>query len=645
MPVIIDPRPIDRPPSLGARIVALLGLQKPADPFERRAQRAIVSVQAATAFSFLVQTIVVAVTEDLTREAVRGRFVGVAATSLVLGVILLVSSAGRLRLSGRLSAGFTLLVLVAFGRWSGLRNSPGAFVFCMGVIGALFLVESPRLIKWWVAGFLAAFVYGMLVEPIWVVGPSRASQLNGVLLSVTFFAVYMQGYRDTLQEGMASLSSQTSRLLEANRELEESLSAREALSAQLANAQRLEAMGRMAGSIAHDFNNQLTVVRGYADLVAKGIAPGSAQHAEMGKLVGAVTRASTITREVLDFASPHGLPLEATDVVVLVRRLAPDMSQLLAPAVTLRISLPSAPVYAMTDKAQLERLLMNLALNARDVTPPGGSVALTVQGVDGRVICRVVDGGPGVPVHLREQIFEPFYTTKGTTGGTGLGLASAFVIARKHGGTLEVGDSLGGGATFTLELPRIAPPALASTKSAATDSATVVSAPPAIPHLPPATAAVRARPLAARAPVVEIPEDTSAWLAGLAVLVVEDDPHLSTLLTRFLTAAGATVHALDNGEAAVTYLREAMTTGTALDVLVTDLRMPRGSGADVIAAAREWEVPLPIVVMSGYLDDPVVAALASRRVLHFLPKPFAERQLYVAIAVAQRYAERGVRES
>jgi two-component system nitrogen regulation response regulator GlnG len=88
-----------------------------------------------------------------------------------------------------------------------------------------------------------------------------------------------------------------------------------------------------------------------------------------------------------------------------------------------------------------------------------------------------------------------------------------------------------------------------------------------------------------------------------------------------------------------------MTTGTALDVLVTDLRMPRGSGADVIAAAREWEVPLPIVVMSGYLDDPVVAALASRRVLHFLPKPFAERQLYVAIAVAQRYAERGVRES
>ena len=131
----------------------------------------------------------------------------------------------------------------------------------------------------------------------------------------------------------------------------------------------------------------------------------------MGKLVGAVSRASTITREVLDFASPHGFPLEATEVVALVRTLAPDMTQLLAPAVTLRIELPSAPVYAMTDQAQLERLLMNLTLNARDVTPPGGSVALIVQVVDERVICRVVDGGPGVPMHLREQIFEPFYTT------------------------------------------------------------------------------------------------------------------------------------------------------------------------------------------------------------------------------------------
>jgi CheY-like chemotaxis protein len=226
-------------------------------------------------------------------------------------------------------------------------------------------------------------------------------------------------------------------------------------------------------------------------------------------------------------------------------------------------------------------------------------------------------------------------------------LASAFVIARKHGGTLEVGDSPGGGATFTLELPRIAPPALASTDSVTTAGARTASAPLAVPDLPPATAAVpvpsRPRVPLLPPPVIEIPEDTSTWLDGLAVLVVEDDPQLSTLLTRFLTAAGATVHAIDNGEDAVTYLREASTAGTALDVVVTDLRMPRGSGAGVIAAAREREVPLPIVVMSGYLDDPVVAALASRRVLHFLAKPFAERQLYQAIAVAQRYAESAVR--
>jgi len=641
------PPPIDRPLTLVERLIALLGLEVPADPFERRAQRAIVSVQAATTFAFLVQTIVVAVTEDLTRPAVRGRLVGVSLGSLVLGAILFVSRAGRLRLSGRLSGGVTIAMLLAFGWWSGLRSSPAAFVFSLGVIGALFLVESPRLIKWWVAAFLATFAFGMVGDPVWPVSPSPTAQLTGILLSVSFFAMYMQEFRDTLVEGMDSLSRQTSRLLETNRELEESLSARDALAAKLASAQRLEAMGRMAGSIAHDFNNQLTVIRGYADLVAKGITPGTPRQAEIEQLTSAVSRASTITREVLDFASPHGFPLEATDIAALTEALTPDLTQLLAPAVTMRVDLPSCPVYAMTDRAQIERLLMNLVINARDVTPPGGSVALTVQAVDQHVVCRIIDGGPGVPVALREQIFEPFFTTKGTTGGTGLGLASAFVIARKHGGTLQLGDTPGGGATFTLELPRIAPPdrPVAAVRPGATATATLATATlAAIPHVPPAAAAapvpVRARaPLPPPAPVVEIPDDTSTLLAGMAVLVVEDDRVLSTLVTRMLTAAGATVHAIDNAADAVTYLRGAIAAGTPLDLVVTDLRMPRGSGVDVIAAARERALPPPIVVMSGYLEDAVVAALAARRELVFLAKPFSEQQLHVAIATARRYAD------
>ncbi|MDQ8164106.1 MAG: ATP-binding protein [Gemmatimonadota bacterium] len=652
-----DLAPTDRPRYLGARLVALLGLRVPDDAFERRAQRAIVLVQAATAFSFVVQTLVVAATEDLTSPAIRGRLVAISVTALVLVGILFVSRAGRLRLSGRITAGFTLLLLLAFGRWTGLRASPSAFVFCTGIIGALVLVESPRLIKWWVAAFLAVFTVGILTDPIWPVAPSRASALSGVILSVTFFTMYMKEFRDTLMEGIASLTGQTARLSESNRELEAALRARDALSEQLANAQRLEAMGRMAGSIAHDFNNQLTVIRGYADLVAKGVTPGTPRQAEVEQLANAVTRASSITREVLDFASPHALPLEATDVAALARALTPDLTQLLAPAVTLRVELPSSSVYAMADRAQLERLLMNLTLNARDVTPPGGSVVLTVQAVDQRVVCRVVDRGPGVPVTLREQIFEPFFTTKGTTGGTGLGLASAFVIARKHGGTLQLGDTPGGGATFTLELPRLAPPGRngAGAKAGTTPTATLAAIPDrpavvaAMRDAPPAAAdlpvRVRARaplPPAPPAPEIEIPDDTSALLAGMAVLVVEDDLLLSALVARFLEAAGATVHAIDNGEDAVTYVRGAIAAETPLDLVVTDLRMPRGSGAHVIAAAREREVPLPIVAMSGYLDDAVVAALAARRVLYFLAKPFSERQLHVAIAVARQYARAAV---
>jgi len=314
--------------------------------------------------------------------------------------------------------------------------------------------------------------------------------------------------------------------------------------------------------------------------------------------------------------------------------------------VTLRFERPASPVYALADRAQIERLLMNLAINARDVTPAGGSVTLTVEAVDQHVVCRVRDRGPGVPVELREQIFEPFFTTKGTTGGTGLGLASAFVIARKHGGTLQLGDTPGGGATFTLSLPRIAPPegAGVGVRLSATPTATL-----AIPQMPSAAAdpvRVRARapvPPVPPAPVVEIPDDTSTWLARMAVLVVEDDPQLSTLMTRFLEAAGATVHAIDNGDDAVTYLREALAAGTPLDLVVTDLRMPRGSGAEVIAAARERAHALPIVVMSGYFDDAAVAALTARRLLVSLPKPFSERQLHVAIAVARQYADSAAR--
>jgi CheY-like chemotaxis protein len=314
--------------------------------------------------------------------------------------------------------------------------------------------------------------------------------------------------------------------------------------------------------------------------------------------------------------------------------------------VTLRVDLPSSPVYAMADRAQLERLLMNLTLNARDVTPPGGSVVLTVQAVDQRVVCRVVDRGPGVPVALREQIFEPFFTTKGTTGGTGLGLASAFVIARKHGGTLQLGETPGGGATFTLELPRLAPPGRtgAGAKAGTTPTAPLAAIPDgsAAADVPVRVRARAPLPSTPTAPDVEIPDDTSTLLAGMAVLVVEDDLLLSTLVTRFLEAAGATVHAIDNGEDAMTYVRGAIAAGTPLDLVVTDLRMPRGSGAHVIAAAREREVPLPIVATSGYLDDAVVAALAARRVLYFLSKPFSERQLHVAIAVARRYASEAV---
>ena len=618
----VSPPPNDRPLNLAARLVALLGLQTPEDALDRRFQQAIVIVQAASAFSFLMQAMVVAASEDLASPATHGRLIANLFTALIIGACLLFSRPGYLLLSGRITGAVTLLLLAAFGWWAGLGASPQLFVFCTGIVGVLIILERPRLIKWWVAAFLAVFTFGLLIDPVLPNTPGRASVVNGVVLSFTFVAVYMKEYRDLLMGGLRSRRSQAGRLSESNRRLEEALRARDALSEQLVNAQRLEAMGRMAGSIAHDFNNQLTVIRGYADLVAKGVTPGTPRQAELEQLASAVSRASSMTREVLDFASPHGFPLEPTDIAALAEELTADLTQLLAPAVTLRVERPSSPAYAMMDRSQIERLLMNLAVNARDVTLPGGAVALTVQAHDEHVVCRVIDRGPGVPDALREQIFEPFFTTKGTTGGTGLGLASAFVIARKHGGTLQLSDTPGGGATFTLELPRIAPPVAVAEPVWNRAQAPMLSPAPVV-----------------QIPVVEIPDDTSTLLAGMAVLVAEDDPLLSMLVTRYLEFAGATVHAVDNGEDAMTYLRGAIAAGTSIDLIVTDLRMPRGSGADMIAVAREREIVPPIVAMSGFLEDAVVAALAAQRVLVFLAKPFSERQLHVAIAEARQYAD------
>jgi signal transduction histidine kinase/CheY-like chemotaxis protein len=605
--------------TLGAWLVTRLRMQVPDGAMLQRAQEAFALMQVTAAPAALLQLFIVAAREGWHSPEVQARLI----VNLSLSVVMLTGLFGFTR-RGRIvsAARFSALGMVLFDlffAWAyGLRGTPTPYVVTLAIIAIIALVERPRLLAIWSTLYGAVLVYGLLTEPRWTFSPHPISLASGVLFTLTFFCLFLVEFRAAMDASISAAARQAASLASANADLHRTMAERDALSSRLATSQRVEAMGRMAGSIAHDFNNLLTVIRGYADLVAEDTPRASPRRTEVDLLVQAVGRASNVTREVLDFAAPRPITTVATDIAAFVRQLSPSFGQLLAPRVTLALEVPEhTHCVAEVDRAQLERLLLNLVTNARDVTPDGAVVRVEVSCDDALVTVRITDRGPGVPLALRERIFEPFFTTKGTTGGTGLGLASSFSIARQHGGCLRVDDADGGGAVFTLTLP------ISVAEGAVIEPLVAVATTPAI--VP--------RPVAATRPFAP-----GRSLDGMRVMLVEDDDALRRLATRLLERAGASVQAFDNGSDAVAHLRGASMSEAPIQLLVTDLRLPSGSGADVIDVARSLTPPIAIVAISGFLEDADVADRAAKRELRFLPKPFSERHLLDAIDEACRYA-------
>ncbi len=574
---------------------------------QQRAQEAFAVMQATAAPAALLQLCIVGIRDGWHGPEIQARLlINIGLCVLMAGSLLLFTRPGRVLGAARFSAMGMLLFDLGFAYAYGLRGTPTPYVLTLALIAIIALVETPRMLAVWSALFGSVMVYGLLGEPRWVFAPNPISLASGVVFTLGFFTLFLVEFRATMSDAIANVRAQAATLATANSELRETIEERDRLSDQLATAQRVEAMGRLAGSIAHDFNNLLTVIRGYADLIAEDTPRHSARRAEVDHLVNAVSRASRVTREVLDFAAPRPIATQPTDLSAFLRELAPSLRTLVSPRNVLVLETTTRDVFCMADvdRAQLERVVMNLATNARDVTPAGGVIRIELGCNAERVQCRVIDGGPGVDVELRERIFEPFFTTKGTTGGTGLGLASAFTIVRQHGGAITVGDAPEGGAVFTVDLPR--------------SVNTLPIVPNVTPHRP--------------SPVIARPLD------GLNVVLVEDDPSVQRLASRLLQRAGGRVTAFDNSADAVTHLKSTTESDASVDLVVTDLRLPGGSGSDVIAAARARTPSIAIVAVSGFLDDEGVAESAARQELHFLPKPFSEQHLLDAIASARRYA-------
>jgi two-component system, cell cycle sensor histidine kinase and response regulator CckA len=234
----------------------------------------------------------------------------------------------------------------------------------------------------------------------------------------------------------------------------EDVSRQHELEERLRQAEKMEAIGKLAGGVAHDFNNLMMAVIGYSDLLLLRDDPATRDKLEA--IRESAVRASDLTRQLLAFSRKQLLQLDEVDLRILVERLEALCRQLLGEDVELELHVPDEPVLVHADEAQLERAILNLVVNAAESTPAGGSVTLAVRGDGGDAVLSVSDDGVGMDAATQARVFEPFFTTKPMTDGAGLGLSTVHGIVGQSGGTIEVESEPGCGSVFTIRLPAVA---------------------------------------------------------------------------------------------------------------------------------------------------------------------------------------------
>ncbi|MFO0682067.1 MAG: PAS domain S-box protein [Sandaracinus sp.] len=355
----------------------------------------------------------------------------------------------------------------------------------------------------------------------------------------------------------------------------------------LSRGRRLESLGRLAGGVAHDFNNLLTVILASITL-AEDDAPPSVRD-ELDTMRHAAERARDLTKQLLAFARRQVVELENVSLDPSVRAMSQMLARLLGDDIRLTTRLEASGGYVRVDVSQLEQVVVNLAVNARDALPRGGSVELAtrLESVDAvragtlgiaagnYAVFSVRDDGEGIDAATREHLFEPFFTTK--PHGTGLGLATSYGIARQLGGTIHVESTPGHGARFDLYLPRV------EGSSAESDA-------PSLPATP-------------------------ALVASKRILLVDDDPLVRNAGRRILERLGHRVLVAASGESA---LELVATAAEPIELLVTDVMMPGMSGPELLAKLRERQPSLPAIVVSGHTDIDLERIEGAIR----LPKPY-----------------------
>ncbi|HVH68611.1 MAG TPA: PAS domain S-box protein [Gemmatimonadales bacterium] len=369
------------------------------------------------------------------------------------------------------------------------------------------------------------------------------------------------------------------------------------LEQQLRQAQKMEAVGRLAGGIAHDFNNILTAITGYADLLLDDLSPADPRRQDVAEVRKASERAAGLTRQLLAFSRQQVLQPKIIDINALVGDLEKMLGRLLGEDVELSTRLDPAAGRVKADAGQLEQVLMNLAVNARDAMPQGGRLMLETSNADlsagyaadhypaqpgPYVMIAVTDTGTGMSEETQAHMFEPFFTTKEKGKGTGLGLATVYGIVKQSGGFIWVYSELGHGSTFKIYLPRVAD---ATERAGAT-------APP----------------------LERAPRGTET------VLLAEDETPVRAIARQVLERQGYTVLEAPTAEKA---LAIAAQYSGAIHLLLTDVIMPGMNGRELATRLAHVRPETRVIFMSGYTDDTVMRHGVLELGSTYVQKPFA----------------------
>ena len=379
------------------------------------------------------------------------------------------------------------------------------------------------------------------------------------------------------------------------------------LELQFAQSQKMQAVGQLAGGVAHDFNNLLTAMIGFCDLLLLRFRPGDLSFADIMQIKQNANRAANLVRQLLAFSRQQTLQPRVIDIGEVLSELSHLLNRLLGENVELKMVQGRNLGTVRVDQGQLEQVIINLAVNARDAMPGGGTLTIKTSNVErteatqrelevmpagAYVLIEVTDNGTGIPREIVGRIFEPFFSTKEVGSGTGLGLSTVYGIVKQTGGFIFVDSTVGVGTRFSLYLPQ---------------------------HV---RKEGEAPPLPALDPLeVAAPRDLTG--AGTILLVEDEDP-VRLFSARALRNKGYTVVEAKSGEAALQIIQAG---AEKIDLIVTDVVMPRMDGPTLIKQVRETKPDMKVVFISGYTEDTFRKRIGDDSDIHFLAKPFSLKQL------------------